>query len=69
MTIIGRTLPKGYMGAALMYTDASATPRYMREHVSVLTALGVVSGTPSGELLPLNTITRAEAAKILSWLV
>jgi exopolysaccharide biosynthesis protein len=68
MTIIGRTLPKGYMGVPLHYVDAATIPTYMREHVAVLTALGVVSGNNRGELLPLSSITRAEAAKILCWM-
>jgi hypothetical protein len=68
MTILGRTMPKGYTGAALPYADAHTVPSYMRDHIAVLTALGIVAGNTQNQVLPFATITRAEAAKILCWM-
>ncbi len=65
MTIIGRTLPKGYSDTTVSFSDASAIPEYAREYVSVLVNLGIVNGYSDGTIRPSANVTRAEGAKLL----
>ena len=50
------------------YSDVPSTASYA-EGVSVLSALGIISGNPDGTFKPENTIKRSEAAKIVVGMV
>lgn len=64
MTILGRTLERGYAYEPCDFTDSGAIPVWARDHVDLLTALGVVTGD-QGKVNPTGTITRAEFAALL----
>ncbi len=66
MTVIGRTLPRGYTQKALTFADSSAIPAYAKDYVGVMTTLGVLSGYTDNTVRPASFVTRAEAAKMLS---
>lgn len=65
MTIIGRTLPKGYGLSDAVFTDSADIPEYAREHISRLVKIGVVEGYEDGTIKPLAEVTRAEGIKML----
>lgn len=65
MTIIGRTLPKGYAETEVVFTDADAIPEYAREHISRLVELGIVNGYEDGSIRPGANVSRAEGIKLL----
>ncbi len=65
MTIIGRTLPKGYSDTTVSFSDASSIPDYAREYISVLVNLGIVTGYSDGTIRPSANVTRAEGAKLI----
>jgi hypothetical protein len=50
------------------FTDAASVAVKNREAVDVLTGLGVLAGYADGSFKPAQTITRAEAAKIIAYL-
>ncbi|MBQ7491801.1 MAG: phosphodiester glycosidase family protein [Clostridia bacterium] len=64
MTILGRTLERGYSYGPCDFDDSGAIPAWARDHVDLLTALGVVTGD-QGKVNPTGTITRAEFAALL----
>ncbi len=64
MTILGRTLERGYAYQPCVFDDASAIPAWSRDHIDLLAHLGVINGN-GGKVNPLNTITRAEFAALL----
>ncbi len=64
MTILGRTLSRGYSYGPCSYDDASSVPAWARDHVDLLTALGIVNGA-AGKVNPTGTITRGEFAALL----
>ena len=47
------------------YTDGHEIHGYAEDFVSHASDLGIIAGYPDGTFLPLNSITRAEAAKVL----
>ncbi|MBP3360668.1 MAG: S-layer homology domain-containing protein [Clostridia bacterium] len=51
--------------SAAEFTDNENISEYAREAVKKIKAAGIISGYEDGSFLPLNPITRAEAAKIL----
>lgn len=53
----------------VVFTDANGISDYAKEAVTYLVKGGVINGTPQGEFLPEASITREEAAKILSCLL
>lgn len=69
MTIIGRAI--GKEGAAdadtilKSFKDGDKVSSYAKEYVSLLIEEKLVNGYPDGTLKPANSITRAEAAKIV----
>ncbi len=65
MTMIGRTMDKGYALAQLSYGDNASIPSYARDYIAVMVGQGILSGYTDGTLRPANYLTRAEAAKIL----
>lgn len=65
MTMLGRTLPRGYSYSACTFADAASIPGWSRDHLELLAALGVVTGNDRNQVNPTGTITRAEFAALL----
>ena len=65
MTILGRTLTRGYSYSPCTFADADSIPAWARDHIDLLTSLGVITGSDSGKVDPLGTITRAQFAALL----
>ncbi len=66
MTVIGRSLPRGYAGVTPQYNDAAAIPDWALEQVKACIAAGIIGGYQDNTLKPLGSITRGEIAKILA---
>ncbi len=64
MTILGRTMERGYAYAPCDFSDADAIPAWARDHIDLLTHLGIVGGT-DGRVNPSGTISRAEFSALL----
>ncbi len=64
VTILGRTLERGYSYGACDFSDSAAIPAWAADHIDLLAALGVVTGNDN-RVNPLGTITRAEFAALL----
>ncbi len=62
---IQRLLPIGLAGAPITAVDADDIPFWAKESMKVATAHGILSGYPDGTLKPSQSVTRAEAVKIL----
>ena len=65
MTMLGRTLTRGYAYAPCTYADAGQIPAWSRDHLDLLSALGIVNGNEKNQVNPNGTITRAEFAALL----
>ena len=65
MTVLGRTLERGYAYAPCAFADSGKIPAWARDHIDLLAALGTVTGNQKGEVNPLGTITRAEFSALL----
>ncbi|MBR5537232.1 MAG: phosphodiester glycosidase family protein [Clostridia bacterium] len=65
MTVLGRTLDRGYVYEACDFTDSGKIPAWARDHIDLLSGLGIVTGGADGKVNPLGTITRAEFAALL----
>lgn len=66
MTILGRTMGKGWLGADLSaFPDQDEVPAWAEEYVRVLVGQKVVSGYEDGRLAPASPMTRGEVAKVL----
>ena len=65
-TILGRTMPGGSPYADLSYPDAELIPTWAAPYISRLAYLGVFSGFEDGTFRPNDTLTRAQAAKLLT---
>jgi hypothetical protein len=65
MTILGRTLTRGYSYSPCTFADADKIPDWARDHIDLLTALGIITGGDGGKVDPLGTITRAQFAALL----
>lgn len=65
MTILGRTLTRGYSYGPCTFSDADQIPTWSRDHIDLLTSLGVITGGDGGKVDPLGTITRAQFAALL----
>lgn len=65
MTMLGRTLTRGYAYAPCTYADAGQIPAWSRDHLDLLSALGIVTGNEKNQVNPNGTITRAEFAALL----
>nr|WP_300127410.1 S-layer homology domain-containing protein [uncultured Butyricicoccus sp.] len=68
MTVISRSLPRGYVPSSKTYTDQSEIPDWALTHVQTVTAIGLVGGYRDGSIQPNARITRAEIAKIFCYL-
>ena len=66
MTLLGRTLQRGYAYSAAKYEDAADIPSWAVDHVNLMTSLGIITGYSGANVVkPLNSITRAEFASLL----
>lgn len=63
--ILGRAL-NATSETALTFTDAASVEAYAAPYVAALVDLGIVNGYAGGSFAPANSITRAEAAKIIA---
>lgn len=64
-TIVARTLPDGFYETTISAPDKTDIPRWAENGVKVLVKLGAMNGYENGRFLPLRSLTKAEAAKIL----
>lgn len=66
ITILGRTLERGYSYTSALFDDMATTPNWAQDHINLLSSLGVVSGYGNtNNVNPLGNITRAEFAALL----
>lgn len=66
MTLLGRTLQRGYAYSPAGYEDKADIPSWALDHVNLMTSLGVITGYSGANVVkPLNSITRAEFASLL----
>ncbi len=65
MTILGRTLPKGYTKAAMSFADAADIPNYAGDYVGTLVGLGVVTGYNDNTIKAGGNVKRSEAAVMI----
>lgn len=65
MTVISKCLPRGYVAGTTSFSDYSSIPTWAADHVRYTVAAGLIGGYEDGTIRPLNSITRAEIAKIL----
>ena len=65
MTLLGRTLQRGYAYSPAGYEDKADIPSWALDHVNLMTSLGVVAGYGGSNVVkPMNSITRAEFASL-----
>lgn len=64
MTILGRSIARGYSYGPCSYDDVSTVPAWARDHVDLLTAIGIVNGS-AGKVNPSGSITRGEFSALL----
>ncbi len=64
-TIVARILPAGILKAEVTAPDADEIPTWAADGINTLISLGAMKGYEDGSLKPQNTLTKAEAAKIL----
>ena len=65
MTVLGRTLERGYAYDSCTFADSGKIPAWARDHIDLLASLGTVTGNEKGQVNPLGTITRAEFSALL----
>ena len=66
MTVLGRTISRGYDYPMASYSDIMSAPEWSRDHISLLTYLGIVNGYGSENAVKAEAgITRAEIAALL----
>ena len=68
MTVISRSLPRGYAPGSKTYTDQADIPAWAVTHVQTVSNIGLVGGYRDGSIQPNARITRAEIAKIFCYL-
>jgi hypothetical protein len=64
-TIVARVLPQGFFKPLIDAPDASEIPLWAAEGIKTLISIGAINGYEDKSIKPLNTLTKAEAAKIL----
>ncbi|MCL1975061.1 MAG: phosphodiester glycosidase family protein [Firmicutes bacterium] len=69
MTMIGRTLERGYAESTLSFVDTASVPEWAAPYVRILVELQVVSGMDGNRLAPSAYVTRAQVAKMLYSLI
>ena len=66
MTVLGRTISRGYTYTDGGYSDWNSVPGWAKDHISLLSHLGIVNGYGGGNAVKANAgITRAEVAALL----
>ena len=67
IVILSRTLSEPQADEALLepFADSDAVADWARQGMSAMIACGAVAGS-NGQLLPLSSVTRAQAAKLLA---
>ena len=65
MTILARLLPDEYTGEPLPFADSPEVPVWAANGINKLFKIGVINGYEDNTILPMNNITRAEAAALL----
>lgn len=66
MTVLGRTIARGYAYGPAGYSDFASVPAWAQDHISLLTHLGIVNGYGGENEVRANAgITRAEIAAML----
>ncbi len=64
-TIVARVLPEGILKKEAIAVDSDDIPFWAKDGFEILISTGTIKGYEDGRLNPLNTLTKAEAAKIL----
>ncbi len=64
-TIVARTQPDSLFKTTITAPDKAEIPDWANNGITTLISLGAMKGYEDGTLKPLNTLTKAEAAKIL----
>ena len=64
-TIVARALPDGFLVRNIDFVDRADIPDWAKSGIDTLISLGAMNGYEDQTLKPLNTLTKAEAAKIL----
>lgn len=65
MTLLGRTIERGYQYATPAFDDFASVPYWAQDHISLLCSMGVVSGVGgTNNIAPLDPITRGQLASI-----
>ena len=65
-TILGRTLEGGRQYADIVFKDADTIPTWAAPYISLMCFMGVFNGFEDGTFRPEDTLTRAQAAKLLT---
>ncbi len=55
--------------ASAPFNDSNSIASYAKEPVTKMVKYGIISGSPGGSFLPNNSMTRAEAAKVIATLI
>ncbi len=64
-TVVARTQPDGLFTTKITAPDKADVPAWAMDGINTLMTLEAIKGYEDGSLKPLNTLTKAEAAKIL----
>lgn len=65
MTVISKSLKRGYYTQTTNFTDQSQIPSWAAPHVQYLASLELIHGYADGSIKPLANITREEIAKMI----
>ncbi len=68
-TIVARILPDTFFKRDLSAPDFGDVPAWASNGIDTLMSLGAIKGYEDGSIKPLNTLTKAEAAKILYFIM
>lgn len=62
---LNRLLPKGLLASPVKATDSADIPFWAEESMRTIVTQKIMTGYPDGSLMPLQSVTRAEAVKML----
>lgn len=65
MTVLGRTLPKGFSSGEITFKDSADIPDFAKDYVGTLVGMNVLTGYSDGTIRPNNNVQRGEAVKML----
>lgn len=65
MTVISKSLPRGFTINSTNFKDQSSIPSWASSHIQYMVSLGLISGYSDGSIKPLANITREEISKIM----